>query len=130
MLGFEALSRGAASLTSIEKNKKTAALLEQQAQMLGISGHNIVCDDAINFLATAKESFDIVFLDPPFSKNLLQNTCESLLNKGHLRPGALVYAESDNEIAITAPYTTLKQAKAGQVHYVLLQSSPGGITQE
>jgi len=120
-LGFEALSRGAASATLVEQNRQSAAMLAQQAEVLEATGHRIVCDDAFNYLACSTEPFDIVFLDPPFTENLLQRTCETLLNKGHLRPGARVYVESDGEIVITAPYTMLKQARAGTVHYALLQ---------
>jgi 16S rRNA (guanine966-N2)-methyltransferase len=121
-LGFEALSRGAASVTMVEQNRKDADSLKRQAEILGASGHNIVCEEAINYLSSSTEQFDIVFLDPPFTKNLLQKTCETLLNKGHLRSGARVYVESDSEISIAAPYTILKQARAGKVHYALLES--------
>ena len=121
-LGFEALSRGAASVTMVEQNRKGADSLERQAEILGATGHNIVCKDAINYLSSSTEQFDIVFLDPPFTKNLLQNTCETLLNRGHLGPGARVYVESDSEIAVTLPYTILKQSRAGKVHYALLES--------
>ena len=121
-LGFEALSRGAASVTMVEQNRKRADLLERQAGILGATGHNIVCNDAINYLSSSTAQFDIVFLDPPFAKNLLQKTCETLLNKGHLRPGARVYAESDSEITIAEPHRVLKQSRAGKVHYALLES--------
>ncbi len=120
-LGFEALSRGAASATLVEQNKPAAAMLTRQAEMLEATGCRIVCDDAFSFLCCSNEAFDIVFLDPPFAENLLQRTCETLLNKGHLGPGARIYAESDGDIVIAAPYTMLKQARAGKVHYALLQ---------
>lgn len=123
VLGFEALSRGAASTTFVEKNKKSAAMLAQQAEKLGSVAHKIVCDDAFNYLSSSSEQFDIVFVDPPFAENLLQNTCETLLNRGHLRSGARVYAESDSAIVVEPPYTILKQARAGKVHYVLLECS-------
>lgn len=128
VLGFEALSRGAARVTLVEQNKKIATSLARQAAALGSTGHDIVCDDALNYLLTSTAQFDIVFLDPPFAKNLLLKTCETLLNRGHLRPRALVYAESDSEITLAEPYTVLKQARAGKVHYVLLESRTERIT--
>ena len=85
----------------------------------------IICDKAENFLSTSEKKFDIVFLDPPFSKNLLQKACESLRNKGHLNTDALVYLESDRKIAVTAPYAFFKQARAGNVHYALLKNRSG-----
>ncbi|MFT5131870.1 MAG: 16S rRNA (guanine966-N2)-methyltransferase [Gammaproteobacteria bacterium] len=129
-LGFEALSRGAARVTMVEQNRNSVNMLVQQSREFQTAGLNIVCDDAMNYLDASVEKFDIVFLDPPFSKNLLQNTCETLLNKGHLGSKALVYLESDGDIAITSAYTISKQGKAGKVHYMLLESSLGRETKE
>jgi 16S rRNA (guanine966-N2)-methyltransferase len=121
VLGFEALSRGAAGVTLVEQDKKTAEMLLHQARELGSTGHNVVCDKAENYLSTSTGQFDIVFLDPPFTGNILQKTCETLLNKGHLRSGARVYTESDSELEIAEPYIILKRARAGKVHYMLLE---------
>ncbi len=104
-------------------------MLDLRAQELGAIEHHVVCDDAMDYLGASTERFDIVFLDPPFAKNLLQKACEVLRNKGHLRPGARVYVEDNNEIAVAAPYTILKQARAGKVYYALLESSLGRETQ-
>ncbi len=125
ILGFEALSRGAASVTMVERNRDSVDVLAEQAQVLQAKHINIVCDDALHYLAASTQKFDIVFLDPPFSENLLYRTCESLLNRGHLHPEALVYVEDDHEIDVTAPYTVIKKARAGKVHFMLLGSDPG-----
>jgi 16S rRNA (guanine966-N2)-methyltransferase len=106
----------------VEKNRKGASMLAQQADQLAAQDYNIVCDDALNYLGATKEKFDIVFLDPPFSEDLLQKTCETLLNKGHLRSGARIYVESANEVNFNKPLRILKQAKAGKVYYMLLES--------
>jgi 16S rRNA (guanine966-N2)-methyltransferase len=123
VLGFEALSRGAASVTMVENDRKCVDQLRQQAGELGSCGHNIVCEDALNYLSTSSDRFDIVFLDPPFTENLLQKTCETLLNKGHLRPGARVYVESADEITGLEAFTLLQRARAGKVYYGLLECS-------
>jgi 16S rRNA (guanine966-N2)-methyltransferase len=106
----------------VEKNRKGANMLAQQAAQLAAHDYKIVCDDASNYLDLTKEKFDIVFLDPPFSENLLEKTCETLLNKGHLRSGARVYIESADEVFIKEPFRILKQARAGKVYYMLLES--------
>jgi len=124
-LGLEALSRGAAGVTMVEQSRNSVDGLLQMAKELQTTELKIICDKAENFLSTSGKKFDIVFLDPPFSNNLLQKTCESLRNKGHLHTDALVYLESDREIAVTAPYAFFKQARAGNVHYALLKNSSG-----
>ena len=125
-LGFEALSRGATSVTMVEKNRGNAETLLKQARTLEAVDVDIVCDDAMHYLASSSARFDLVFVDPPYSKNILQSTCESLLNSGNLRSEALVYVESDGEIASSSAYTVRKRARAGKVHFMLLGISPGG----
>jgi 16S rRNA (guanine966-N2)-methyltransferase len=43
-------------------------------------------------------SFNLVFLDPPFRKQLLQPACEELQNNGWLAPNALIYVEAEKEL--------------------------------
>ena len=129
-LGFEALSRGAASVTMVEQSRTCIEMLKKQANTLQAEDLEIVEEEAMTYLDASNGGFDIVFLDPPFSKNLLPGACESLLNKGHLRPDAFVYVESDNKINSAERFEISKQARAGNVYYALLQSEPGRKKEE
>lgn len=96
-LGFEALSRGAAHATLIEKHKSTAAGLQQQAHKLATSACSVHCADAITWLKSGPgpnaPGFDLVFLDPPFNSGLLPEAVSSLEQGGWLQDDALIYAE-------------------------------------
>lgn len=68
-LGFEALSRGAASCEFVESYSKQAGMIKQTAEELGcaeqIKIHN---EDAMRFLKLREgEGFDLVFADPPYA---------------------------------------------------------------
>lgn len=124
-LGFEALSRGAGRVVMIEKDRLLVQELRRQAQLLGTDAAEVFHADAISWLAAAEQQFDLVFLDPPFGKNLAAASCELLLNRGHLHQLSLVYVESEpgiiSGIIDDNTYQIYRQSRAGQVAYTLLK---------
>jgi len=68
--GFEALSRGAASVVFVDKDKKVAATIVETARILGLKdSSSILVMDALRAmekLARADERFSIIYLDPPY----------------------------------------------------------------
>lgn len=68
-IGIEALSRGAAFVTFVDKSKKSCALIEENLDKLDIpeSNTDILALDAENFTGREHESgWDIAFFDPPY----------------------------------------------------------------
>ena len=74
-VGIEALSRGAAHVTFVDRSRKMSGLIETSLEALDISqdGFEIVCGDAMKFLRgrakKAAPAFDIIFYDPPYATN-------------------------------------------------------------
>lgn len=67
-IGIEALSRGARRCTFVENGRKALVALRQNLATLGFANRAVVSDRRVaNFLASADGSFDLVFLDPPWS---------------------------------------------------------------
>lgn len=134
-LGLEALSRGATSLLALEKDKQAAKALQSNSDMLTSGSQdtklvNIQHTDALTFLAhlkisaSKKDSFDLVFLDPPFRKGLLEDTLDLLDQHPSLQKGALIYIEREKElpsISIPSGWKRLKEKVAGQVLYQLFR---------
>jgi 16S rRNA (guanine(966)-N(2))-methyltransferase RsmD len=123
-LGFELASRGAARVTLVERNPALEAQLQRAKGRLGADAVTIVRGDALAFASSAREeSFDVVFLDPPFDSELLG---PALRAAARLVPaGGLVYAESGapvDEVAVAASGLRIVRAgRAGHVHFHLLQ---------
>ena len=66
-LGLEALSRGAAEVTFVEKNKKALSTLAENIDTFGVSEVvGVVAGDVVKF--TTCEKFDVIFVDPPYDK--------------------------------------------------------------
>ncbi|RLA42387.1 MAG: 16S rRNA (guanine(966)-N(2))-methyltransferase RsmD [Gammaproteobacteria bacterium] len=98
-LGFEAASRLAASVIMVEKNHQACRALQQHCENLSASTVDVVCEDALTWLNQNRfsaQSFDIVFLDPPFKSALLAQALQSLEYGNWLTPHTLIYTESEN----------------------------------
>jgi 16S rRNA (guanine966-N2)-methyltransferase len=122
-LGFEALSRGATTVVFVDNSRRATKAIEKSAQVLGAAGAIVHCTDAEDYLRAARdESFDIVFLDPPFADDRLDELCRLIDELGLLAPGARVYLEQDRaKPGITLPehWRLLKDKTAGNVRYML-----------
>jgi 16S rRNA (guanine966-N2)-methyltransferase len=123
-LGFEALSRGAAHVTFVDREPRIVRHLEATLRRFHASNADIVLNDAALFLQHPSRRFDIVFLDPPFAADLLVPTFRSLAD-GWLAPGAFVYVECPAQAPlpeVPQGWTVFRSKRAGQVGYHLLRA--------
>ncbi|MBA0177458.1 16S rRNA (guanine(966)-N(2))-methyltransferase [Pectobacterium carotovorum] len=121
-LGLEALSRYAAHATLLEMERAVAQQLTQNLALLRAENAEVVKTDALSWLAKPGTPFDVVFLDPPFRKELLNNTLALLEQQGWLAPDAWIYVETEAENAqLTIPenWQLHREKIAGQVAYRL-----------
>ncbi|MBN2647909.1 MAG: 16S rRNA (guanine(966)-N(2))-methyltransferase RsmD [Thiotrichales bacterium] len=136
-LGFEALSRGAQSAVFLEKSQENAQQLQRNLQYLATSKGLVVQTDSLQWLKrNAEQTFDLVFLDPPFHQSLMQLSLNLLFEYNWLNPqGAWFYLEQEK----TLPWPNLpsdcrlhrekttSQARCGLFHYVK-QVEDGALT--
>jgi 16S rRNA (guanine966-N2)-methyltransferase len=117
-LGLEAASRGAAQVVLVERDAKLAAALTAACIKLKAAQVQVRQGDAVMVLRSLAGPFDLVFLDPPYGKNLLAPALAAIAPL--LAQDALVYAEDDAPLAF-AGWDAVRQDRAGAVHYGLLQ---------
>ncbi len=121
-LGFEALSRLADNVTFIELDKQNAQLLIENKARLQATHATVINNSCLSVLAQAGTPFDVVFIDPPFHKGLLNETVQ-LLEKNHwLADESWIYIESEAELPLTdipANWQLHREKIAGQVAYRL-----------
>jgi 16S rRNA (guanine966-N2)-methyltransferase len=123
-LGFEAMSRGASTVTLIELNKLAAQQLKANKTLLKAEKIQVIQQNALDFLQSNQQRFSLVFIDPPFRKNLAQQTAQ-LLNEKSLTDDALIYVEMEtdnNTQVMPSHWQLLKEKVAGQVVYRLYQN--------
>lgn len=149
VLGFEALSRGAAHCTFIEMNNAQIKRLEHSAQQLKLTAdhYKIIAGAAEQILnqnqmfdEPLSEPFNIVFIDPPYAQDLWQPILTALIGRKLIDTTSLIYLEADKDLtnqlnqltallkqkSITADFQgfyCLKQTQVGQVVAGLYQLS-------
>ncbi len=123
-LGFEALSRGAASVVMVERDGNAVKQLRENITVLKTADAQIIQRDALAFLNSGDRApFDIVFLDPPYHQNQIDPCCASLEQHGWLAPHAHLYIETERSLAqlrLPASFTVTRDKAAGQVAYRLI----------
>lgn len=102
-LGLEAASRGAAHVSFVESHPASIDLIRHNIISLGEAGNcRVIAGDARR-LPKSAAAFDLVFLDPPYGKDLLPPALDSLAANGWLKPGSLIVAEQGAEEVIPYP---------------------------
>ena len=121
-LGFEAASRGAKEVVMVERERDVAAALRSAAGALCADNVEVMFADALVWRPPAGTSFDIVFLDPPYSGPAPDAALARLEFLDVLAARCLVYLETDRDTAgIELPpgWRILHARRAGRVRYHL-----------
>ncbi|MFQ6674968.1 MAG: RsmD family RNA methyltransferase [Fidelibacterota bacterium] len=107
-LGFEALSRGASSVTFVERDSYAARLVEKNSLLFEEGRTTIVRTGCHRFLERTKRSWDIILADPPYGDTDLSDLKEKAM--GRLKPGGILVMETsvrqpwEDDRAITRRY--------------------------
>ncbi len=117
-LGFEAASRGAESVTMVEKNPAVARALQNNLKKLGASNVFVHAQDGLEFALRDSRRYDVIFLDPPFAGDYLPKLLDILPQR--LNANGLLYVEAGAAVEVPPTLQVKKSGKAGQVHYQLL----------
>jgi 16S rRNA (guanine966-N2)-methyltransferase len=123
-LGFEALSRGASAVTLVDRDLSVVQHLKQTAGLLHTEKASVFCLEIPSSAFFCTKPFNVVFLDPPFTQNLIGPCCEWLQTQRLLAEDAYVYIEAEKNLKslpVPSGWELLKSKIAGQVSYHLLK---------
>lgn len=128
-LGFEASSRGAASVVMVDSNPAVVRSLRENARRLGAQDVRLVRGDALEFLGGERLRFDVIFVDPPYRSDLGTRTLPLL--PAVLSAEGRVYLESNAALQPAPGWVIVRKGHAGQVHFHLLareSNDKGGVS--
>ncbi len=120
ILGLEAASRGADSVTLIEQDRVASKLLIKNANALALKGVEIKCCDALKFATFPDRRYDVIFIDPPYRMGWMERIASLLA--GLSADDARIYVEAEHQmdmLGTAQDWQLLRQGRAGQVHYHL-----------
>lgn len=121
-LGLESLSRGASHATFVDSARTSCRLVEQNATTLGAKAQIQVLNRPATNLPPAVESYDVVFMDPPYGKDLVQPALAQLLQQGWAGADTLVAVETPRDEEVTDPaWEIMRTATYGITRITLLR---------
>lgn len=126
--GLEALSRGASWVDFVEFSSAAISVLLKNINLVGVQdGCHVWRKRAETFLKKAEPAWDIIFLDPPYDKNLVNPCLELIFERGLLAPGGVAIAEHSSREGIAESLAPkILKHKAGKTgSFTLLGSAPG-----
>ncbi len=92
-VSFEFLSRGASSVTAVEKSAIQGRFIEKVARELGDTNLRLLRTDALRFIKDATAPYDIVFADPPYDMDGFGDIPGAVLGSNLLKEGSLFIME-------------------------------------
>ena len=118
-LGIEALSRGADHCNFVDMIKEAAALIRENLRLTGLSERSrVVQGDALSFLSSCGEKFDVILLDPPYHTELLEKSVKRITEFDILREHGIMICESAAERELPAlppPYERGREYRYGKI---------------
>ncbi len=117
-LGLEAASRGAEKVMAVEQNPQACRMIHTNITRLEAVNVQLYQQEVMRFLASDSQPCHLVFMDPPFKKNLVESTCHWLEDKGWLASGAKIYIEAEKQWSVSGipeSWQRLKETQAGDV---------------
>tara|TARA_Y100000590_G_scaffold208943_1_gene236731 strand:+ start:3081 stop:3653 length:573 start_codon:yes stop_codon:yes gene_type:complete len=114
-LGIEAISRGAKSVFFIEEDKMLYKQLHLNLKKLNaLKQTKIMNGDALKIplKASNETKYDIIFLDPPFKKNILKRTYNKLMEEDLIYKETLIYVEAEKDLQIEKVFEKWKMLKS------------------
>ena len=118
-LGIEALSRGAARCTFVDMSRQAAAVIRENVNAVGFAQVSAVQQgDALAFLSGCREKFGLIFLDPPYQSDLLENCIRAVATFDILSEHGIIVCESALEKVLPelgAPYEKGREYRYGKI---------------
>ena len=126
-LGIECLSRGAASVVFVDRDREAIRIVKENLKACGLSAL-VLQEDALRFLERG-QTFDLIFVDPPYDSQLYRPVLETINSVDILSDGGIIICETrrENDLPeMIAPYHKGREYCYGKVKLCLYKKEPQG----
>ena len=126
-VALEAMSRGAKSASLIDNDRTHLNLANANAKLLGENNLQYFCVDATKPIFKNREQHNLIFIDPPYYKNLAAIAVKNLLDAGWIADNALIIIEhflDENLEQIEPKLELLEQRKYKETIFSFYQNKP------
>ena len=122
-LGIECLSRGASHCTFVDQRRDAAQLMRANLKTAGVEDRGeVIQGDAFSILASCREPYHLIFLDPPYDTDLLERALKKIAGIDILTENGIIVCESrlDRELPeLPEPYHKGREYRYGKIKITL-----------
>ena len=124
-LGIEALSRHAEHVTFVDNNFKSMKLIKDNCALIGKPDNVTFISSDGTKIQKRDHEYGIIFIDPPYRKNLILPTLENIIYQNLISTDGLAVIEyaSDEDIKIPDQFREIKMRKMGEATFSILEFS-------
>lgn len=116
-ISYEFASRGASRVYCVEMLPFHASFIKNEAAKLGLDNINVVRHNVFDFLDICKVKFDLIFADPPYAIEGLEEIPDKVFSHDILNDcGYFILEHSDSHSFVSHPFF-VKEKKYGNVHF-------------
>ena len=118
-MGLEALSRGAGRAVFVESDRDACRTIERNLDKLRLTGARVVCGDVLAFLASERQAFDLLLVDPPYE--LRDHSQLARYLPGVLTPDGLLVLETAAGVEPDLPLALRTSRRYGSARLTLFE---------
>lgn len=116
-ISIELVSRGCSQVISVEKDKKHFSFIQTLVTKLDAQECIPICGDVFRYIDRCKQSFDLIFADPPYALTKLAELPDLIFAKDMLSENGLFILEHGKDHQFTDHPHFLEQRNYGSVHF-------------
>ena len=119
--GFEAISRGALFVDFVDQTKFSMNAVKANAKALNENNYEFHFSDALSFLNETNNKFDLIFMDPPYKLNIINEVLDVIEKRQLLNKDGAIIVESEHEITFNEYYVSKRHYSYGLAHVYVLR---------
>lgn len=126
-LAIEALSEGASFAYAVDKSHQAIKIINENIKTIGVKNCKVILSDykiVLKEFSSKKIKFDLIFLDPPYATNYIEESLKLISNLKLLNNSGLIICESNSldKIIYDDSFTKIKEKKYGDKWVVILRN--------
>jgi 16S rRNA (guanine966-N2)-methyltransferase len=120
-ISLELISRGCISVTSVDMNFKCTDFIKKTALAFNITNLHIIKTNVMNFLKFSSTAYDLIFADPPYDMQGINNIPDIIFEKNLLRENGLLIVEHSKDINFDNHKRLFEHRNYGKVNFSIFK---------
>ncbi len=116
-ISYEFISRGCAPVTSVELNFQCVKFIRSTSANFQMESHKVIRSEVFRFLKSIRNKYDIIFADPPYVLENIDEISKLVFDNDLLNNGGLLIVEHPREVDFSNQKYFLEHRKYGKVNF-------------